>query len=170
MVVGFCGSRSLPVAFAPLVASVVSSFVVGGSSVCVGCATGADAFVRSTCPSALVFRAASFGSGPSSLVARSVALVRHVASQGGSLVGFVSSPCPVGVAPVSSWCGGSGSGSWASLALAVGLGCPVSVCWCSPAPVALPAWAGGAWVACSRLPGQSFVWQPAPVASQLSLF
>jgi hypothetical protein len=174
--VGFCGSRSLSSSWSALVSSVVSSVLASGQGVAVGCASGADALVRSAAPGARVFRASSF-SGPAAarLVARSVALVRAVAASGAGavFVGFVSSPCPAAVSPSSSpsacFCG-SGSGSWASLAFAVGLGLPVIVFWCagSPPPPSpcLPSWWGGSWapVSVGGVPGWQFV------PAQLSLF
>jgi len=152
--VGFCGSRSLPSAFSPLVSSCVSSVALSGRGVAVGCASGADAFVRRACSSAVVFSASSFGSGRGAFAARSAAFVRAVAASGSGcgLVAFVSASCPAGLLPSSraSRCfAGFGSGSWASVALAVGLGVPVVVFPCvsagvSPASV-LPAWSGS-WV------------------------
>ena len=149
LVVGFCGSRSLPGACAGQVAAVVAALSPAGVPVAVGCAAGADAMVRAACPSAVVFRASSFGSGRGSFAARSVALVRAVAaSPSPLLVGFASSACPAGVVPAASWRSGvSVSGSWSSLALAAGLGCAVRVVWCGPGAAVLPSWAGGAWVA-----------------------
>jgi hypothetical protein len=145
--VGFCGSRCLSAQFAPLVRAVVAAVQEGGQGVAVGCAAGADSFVRSAAPGAQVFRVSAFGQGRAAFARRSAALVRAVAASGAGarFFGFVSSPCPVGVFPSLSpsrcFCGG-GSGSWASLALAVGLRLPVSVFWCSSAPVVLPAWPG----------------------------
>lgn len=162
--VGFCGSRSLPASSATLVSRVVGSVLAGGRGIAVGCAPGADSLVRSAAPSALVFRASSFGVGRSSFACRSAAVVSAVSSSGpgAGLVGFVSSPCPPGVvpSPSPSRCfSGAGSGSWASLALAAGLGLPVVVLpvglpasalpssWGSWSPLAFPgsrsAWAGG---------------------------
>ena len=65
--VGFCGSRSLPSAFSPLVASCVLAVVSAGRGVAVGCALGADRFALSAArglgaPVSL-FSAASFGVG-----------------------------------------------------------------------------------------------------------
>lgn len=99
--VGFCGSRFLSGRFAPLVSCVVGSVLRSGRSVAVGCASGADRFVRSAAPSASVFRASSFGSGRGSIAARSAALVSAVAASGSGcgLVVFVSSPCPVRLFP-----------------------------------------------------------------------
>jgi hypothetical protein len=153
-VVGFSGSRRLAPAFAPLVAGVVASVLAAGRSVAVGCAAGADAFVRSAAPGALVFSAAAFGSGRSAFAARSVALVRAVAAggPGSGFVVFPGAPCPAGLSPSarSSACFcGSGSGSWASAAFAVGLGLPLVVFPCGFS--ALPAW--GRWV-----PAGSGVW------------
>lgn len=153
--VGFCGSRVLPSVFSPLVSSCVSSVAVSGRGVAVGCASGADAFVRRACSSAVVFSASSFGSGRDSFAARSAAFVRAVAASGSGcgLVAFVSSPCPVGLLPASSASrcfAGFGSGSWASVALAVGLDVPVVVFPCVPSGVSplsvLPYSWTGSWV------------------------
>ena len=158
--VGFSVSRSLSPAFAPLVRRVVASVVASGRPVAVGCAAGLDAVVRSACPSAVVFSAASFGVGRSSFARRSAALV----SACSALVVFPSSPCPAGLAPSPSasacFCG-LGSGSWASAAFAAGLGLPVVVFPCGFS--ALPSWGswvcagGGCWASGFRLvaPAQS---------------
>ncbi|MEI2781267.1 MAG: hypothetical protein V9H25_08375 [Candidatus Competibacter sp.] len=153
-VVGFSGSRRLSPAFAPLVAGVVASALARGRSVAVGCAAGADSFVRAAAPGALVFSAAAFGAGRGAFAARSVALVRAVAAggPGSGFVVFPSAPCPAGLSPSarSSACFcGSGSGSWASAAFAVGLGLPLVVFPCGFS--ALPAW--GRWA-----PAGSGVW------------
>ena len=146
-VVGFSGGRRLPVAFRPLVSGVVAAVLAAGRSVAVGCVGGADLFVRSAAPGALVFSASSFGSGRAAFAARSVALVRTVAA-GGPGSGFVVFPaalCPSGLSPSASpavcFCG-LGSGSWASAALAAGLGVPLVVFPCGFS--GLPAW--GRWV------------------------
>lgn len=153
--VGFCGSRSLASVFSPLVSSCVSSVAVSGRGVAVGCASGADAFVRRACSAAGVFSASSFGSGRGSFAARSAAFVRAVAASGSGcgLVTFVSASCPVGLLPSSSasCCfAGFGSGCWASVALAVGLGVTVVVFPCVPASVSplsvLPASWSGSWI------------------------
>ena len=146
-VVGFSGSRRLSPSFAPAVAGVVGSVLAAGRSVAVGCAPGADAFVRSAAPGALVFSAAAFGSGRGAFAARSVALVRAVAAggPGSGFVVFPGAPCPAGLSPSarSSACFcGSGSGSWASAAFAAGLGLPLVVFPCGFS--ALPLW--GRWV------------------------
>ena len=153
--VGFCGSRSLPSAFSPLVASCVSAVVAAGRGVAVGCASGADRFALSAArragASVFLFSASSFGVGRSAFARRSAALVSAVSSSGAGcgLVAFVSSPCPPALAPssVASRCfAGFGSGSWASVAFAVGLGVPVVVFPCVPVGVSpcsvLPAWSG----------------------------
>lgn len=154
VLVGFCGTRSLPASAAALVSRVVSSVLRSGRDVAVGCAPGADALVRASAPSASVFRASSFSSGSrrSTLARRSAALVRSVAvsGPGAGFVAFVTSPCPPGIAPSpsSSACfSGHGSGSWASLALAVGLGLPVVVFPYSPSGYGpeLPSSWGGSW-------------------------
>ena len=148
-VVGFSGGRRLSPVFRPLVAAVAGAVAGAGRSVAVGCAGGADAFVRAACPAAEVFRVA----GPpgrrlpaAAFAARSVALVRAVAAggPGSGLVVFPAAPCPPGLVPSPSpaacFCG-LGSGSWASAAFAVGLGLPVVVFPCGFS--VLPAW--GAW-------------------------
>ena len=145
-VVGFSGGRRLSPVFRPLVAGVAASVLAGGRSVAVGCAAGADAFVRAAAPGAVVFSVAAFGSGRSAFARRSAALVAAVAA-GGAGSGFVvfpSAPCPAGLVPSASasacFCG-LGSGSWASAALAAGLGLPVVVFPCGFS--ALPPW--GVW-------------------------
>ena len=145
-VVGFSGGRRLPSVFRPLVAGVAAGVAAAGRSVVVGCAGGADCFVRSAVPAAAVFRAASFGSGRPAFAARSVALVRAVAAggTGSGLVVFPAAPCPAGLLPSSRssacFCG-LGSGSWASAAFAAGLGLRLVVFPCGFS--ALPPW--GVW-------------------------
>lgn len=146
--VGFCGSRRLSGSAASLAGRVAGSVSACGVPVSVGCAAGADAAVRSACPSAVVLSVASgrFGSGRSAFARRSAALVSSLPS-GSAFVGFVSSPCPAVVSPSPSpsrcFCGG-GSGSWASLALAAGLGLAVFVFWAGSGAFPAPAW-GGSW-------------------------
>jgi len=151
--VGFGGSRSLCSSWAGFVGRVVLAVARAGRGVAVCSGAGASAFVRSACPSALVF-SPSFD-GPGALPARASACVRSCAASGSGAawVAFVTGPCPAGVVPASSWrAGRPGSGSWSEVALAVGLGLPVVVFWCAPGAPALPAW-GGAWV-----PAGSGVW------------
>jgi len=100
------------------------------------------------------------------LASRSSALVRAVASSGSEagagFVGFVSSPCPAGVAPSPSpsrCFSGSGSGSWASLALVAGLGLPVVVF--PLAGVPLPSSWPGSWSPCSSAFAGGFRFVPA---------
>ena len=146
--VGFEGSRSLPASFAPVVSALVSSVLASGRIPATGCARGLDQFVRSACPSAVVFSASSFGVGRGAFAARSVALVRAVAASGpgAGFVVFPGRPCPAGLAPSSSpsacFCG-LGSGSWASAAFAAGLGLPVVV-FGLPASSLPASW--GSWV------------------------
>ena len=145
-VVGFSGGRRLPAAFRPLVSGVVGAVLAAGRSVAVGCAGGADSFVRAAAPGAAVFAVASFGAGRSAFARRSAALVASVAAggPGSGLVVFPSAPCPAGLlpSPRSSACFcGLGSGSWASAAFAAGLGLPLVVFPCGFS--ALPPW--GAW-------------------------
>jgi hypothetical protein len=161
--VGFSGSRHLPPASSLVVRRVVAGVVASGLGVAVGCAAGADAFVRSACLSASVFYARSRSAAH--LARRSVALVRAVAASGpgAAMVGFPVRPCPVGLSPSAQpgqcFCG-LGSGTWASLALAAGLGLPVVVfcpagalpaSWGSWSPVVSGAFAGG-WLLCPAQP------------------
>ena len=154
-VVGFSGGRRLSPAFRPLVAGVVSAVLASGRSVAVGCAGGADAFVRAAAPGARVFAVPGAGLRPAAwFAARSVALVRAAAAggSGSGFVAFPSAPCPAGLSPSASpaacFCG-LGSGSWASAAFAAGLGLPLVVFPCGFS--ALPPW--GVWV-----PAGSGVW------------
>lgn len=147
-VVGFSGGRRLSPAFRPVVAGVVASVLASGRSVAVGCAGGADDFVRAAAPNARVFTVPGSGWRPAAwFAARSIALVQ-AAANGGSGSGFVAfpaAPCPAGLFPSPSaaacFCG-LGSGSWASAAFAAGLSLPVVVFPCGFS--ALPPW--GNWV------------------------
>jgi hypothetical protein len=167
--VGFCGRRSLAAAFQPLVSGVAVQ-VAKRLAVGVGCASGADAFVREAVPSACVFRASGFGVGRGSFARRSASLVSAVALSPSprGFVGFVASACPVGLvpSPLAAKCfAGYGSGSWASLALAAGLGVPLFVFWCEQG-LQLPQWSGS-WhhVTCGLFSG-SWLFLP----SQQSIF
>ncbi len=170
--VGFCGSRSLPASFQGLVASVASACQVTGARVLVGCAPGADSFVRLAVPGAKVFsvRSGLFGSGRGAYARRSAALIRSLGSGSSSaFVGFVQTPCPSRLRPSASpgacFCG-AGSGSWASLALAAGSGVgSVVVFWCSSCAPSLPGWWPGSWVPASGLfvGGWGFAPFPRPV-------
>jgi hypothetical protein len=132
----------------------VEAVLSSGRGVAVGCARGADALVRSVCPSSVVFHAASFAvpgvSSRSALVMRSVSLVRAVAASGpeAAFVVFHSRPCPPGLLPSASssacFCG-LGSGSWASAAFAAGLGLPLVVFPCGFSLAQLPS-SWGSWV------------------------
>lgn len=151
LAVAFSGARHLSSAYAPLVGQVASSCATAGVAVLVGCAAGADSYVRHAVPGAQVFSVASglWGSGRPAYARRSSAMVSALPRPHGILAVFVSSACPSGLCPSASarscFCG-MGSGSWASAALAAGLGARVVVFWCSSAPVALPSWPGGRWV------------------------
>lgn len=100
-VVAVCGSRSLPVSAGPLVGQVVRSLLVGGSSLVVGCASGADGFAIS---SALAAGAAprlsvlaAFGPGGAG-AAGSVSAVFQVtaaASAGAQVAWWVGGPASV---------------------------------------------------------------------------
>lgn len=145
-IAGFTGPRDLAPRYRPLVVEVVRTTRESGRLIATGCAYGADQFVRTAAPGAIVYDVASgkWGHGRGRYAARSTALVRAVVRYGGPrscFVGFVSSPCPDGITPARSWRSGSPpSGSWSSLALAVGMGLPVSFFWCAPGPPVMPAW------------------------------
>lgn len=147
-IVGFCGSRGLGAEASDYVGGVASAAAASGRAVVVGCAAGADEYVRRAVPGAVVFRASAFGSGVRGLVARSAAMVRVVAGGGlgSGLVAFADVPCPSGVLPAASSAAcfnGGGSGTWATVALAVGLGVPVIVV--PGRHAVLPTWPGGQW-------------------------
>jgi predicted Rossmann fold nucleotide-binding protein DprA/Smf involved in DNA uptake len=97
-VVAVCGSRSLPVSAGPLVGRVVQALLSGGSSLVVGCASGADGFALSSVMSAGAVSSvsvfAAFGPGGAG-AAGSV-----------SAVSVVSAAAAAGVS-VSWWAGGS---------------------------------------------------------------
>ena len=147
--VAFSGGRRLPVAFRPLVSRIAAGVSAAGRGVAVGCAGGADSFVRGAVPGAQVFRV-SPPLVPAAFAARSVALVRAAAAggPGSGLVVFPSAECPAGLAPDPApgacFCG-LGSGSWASAAFAAGLGLPLVVFPCGFSR--LPPW--GLWRALS---------------------
>lgn len=148
--VGFTGSRSLPAHYQSLVTQVVAGFT--GQSLAVGCARGADQFVRLAAPGARVFYASAYGVSRQAFARRSMAMVHAVAASSSPqrLIGFVCAPCPAGLLipsaiPARAFAG-HGSGSWATLAYAAALGVSVSVYWCasSPAPVMPAPW--GQWL------------------------
>lgn len=152
-VVVFSGSRRLSPIYRPMVQSVVESVAADGRVILVGCANGADAFVREVAPAAKVFKASNYGTGPGSFAARSIAMVERAATRAGSgLIAFPGIPCPSGLMPSARsrdcFCG-LGSGSWASAALAAGLGLSVVVFPCGFS--VLPPW--GEWQ-----PAGSGVW------------
>ena len=171
--VGFEGSRRLPSRFRPLVVRIVRGVLEGGQGVATGCAAGADALVRSAArDQARVFSVSSgkWGRSRSAFARRSAALVRAVVASGpgAAFAGFVSSPCPAGIAPARSWRSGRPvSGSWSALALAAGLGLPVYVFWCGSGAPALPSAWGGSW---SRVSSGSFAGGWAFVPDQSRLF
>lgn len=170
---GFSGSRSLPAAFVPLVAGAVQQARRLGLGLAVGCASGADQYVRHAHPARVFYAQEFMAPGVSfraALARRSAALVAAVAASGppAQFVVFVSVPCPRGLAPSPSpsrCFAGFGSGSWGTAALAVGSGLPVSVFWCGAGAPALPAWAGS-WGASPAFPG-AFLFSPAVVQPAL---
>jgi hypothetical protein len=173
----FFGYRRLQAArVAPAVSAFLGAAAAAGCVPAAGCAGGVSAALRWLAP-AFGLKPIWFAppsSAPSALVARSVALVRFAASVPGPArapvparaIGFVSGACPGGISPAASWRSGIvPSGTWSELALSFGLGLSLCVVWCTPDPVALPAW--GAWQPCPlTLPLPAFVLSPPP---QLSL-
>lgn len=158
-VVAFGGSRSLPGAFAPLVAAVVAA-VPGGALVSVPCGGGAAALVRLALRrSGRSFRLFSAGSFAASswagrLVLRSRALVSSAAVPGGALVLFFASAGSV-------W-------SLGEVAFAASLGVPVFAFSCGFAgSPAVPPGALGSWVAGSFCGFSCWVWAPAAVQPAL---
>lgn len=153
-------------AFLPVLASF-------SGSVSVGCASGVDSLVRSSFPSASVFRVGSFAVGGrvsrSSFALRSSALVHSCASSGGLLVAFPLGACPVGVR-VSASFGGCGSGSWGSVALAVGLGCSVLVVLPASSSVACFSALGSRFACVGVAPCGGSLWLSVPAPVQLALF
>lgn len=144
-VVVFSGSRRLSPIYRPLVQRVVEAVKADGRIILVGCANGADAFVREAALAAKVFQAVNYGEGPGSFARRSIAMVTRAATRPGSgLIVFPGLPCPEGLLPsnrpAACFCG-LGSGSWASAALAAGLGLSVVIFPCGFS--ALPPW--GEW-------------------------
>lgn len=162
--VGFSGSRSASSSAASLPGQLASALPAACSAL-VGCASGVDAAVRAARPSAQVFRASAFGSGPFAVPVRSAALVRAVAAGRGCMVVFPGGPCP-GAVRVSRQFAGHGSGSWGSVAMALGLGLPVFIL--APLPAGATeswqAWCGPLAARFSRFSeaaGQCWLWCPA---------
>ena len=152
-VVVFSGSRRLSPIYRPLVQQVVEAVKADGRIILVGCANGADSYVRDSAPAAKVFKAVNYGEGPGSFARRSIAMVERAATRTGSgLIVFPGLPCPESLLPsprsAACFCG-LGSGSWASAALASGLGLSVVIFPCGFS--ALPPW--GEWQ-----PAGSGVW------------
>ncbi len=187
MVVGFVGSRSLSSSFSGLVSSVVSS-LPAGSSVAVGCASGADTSVLSAALSSglslSVFAVGSFcGSGFTPSFS-AFPLVSRAASAGASVHwlagGSLSLPLRVRLAVrsrslVSSVVSGSlvaflsspGSrGSVQALRFAVSCGVPVFVFTCGFSAPSLPSLGSGTWRPVSFFSHSCWSWSP----GQRSLF
>lgn len=139
--------------YRPLVQQVVEAVKADGRIILVGCANGADSYVRDSAPAAKVLKAVNYGEGPGSFARRSIAMVERAATRTGSgLIVFPGLPCPESLLPsprsAACFCG-LGSGSWASAALAAGLGLSVVIFPCGFS--ALPPW--GEWQ-----PAGSGVW------------
>jgi hypothetical protein len=166
-VVAFAGSRSLPMGFAPLVASVAARVVASGSSVAVGCCVGVDAVVLSSVPASSVQCFAAFASsGAGSCSLSSVAPVRALPKRGGSVSwlagGVLSAPLPVrlaartravvaaaSVCAVVFFASPASRGSLLAAGAAVRRGLPVFAFACGFPASLLPVLGVGSWVAVS---------------------
>ena len=166
-VVAFAGSRSLPVGFAPLVASVAARVVASGSAVAVGCCVGVDAVVLSAVPPRSVLCFAAFAaSGAGSCSLSSVAPVRALSKRGGSVSwlagGVLSAPLPVrlaartravvaaaSVCAVVFFASPASRGSLLAAGAAVRRGLPVFAFACGFPASLLPLLGVGSWVAVS---------------------
>ena len=94
------------------------------AEVLVGCARGVDEYVRSNCPSAIIFKVQDYWSGnikKAAFAVRSQAMIKSLSSKNGLLVAFPSSECPEGLKPSKSAFSGYGSGTWATAAYAIAL-------------------------------------------------
>lgn len=177
--IAFSGSRAVSSPASASCRSFLSAVAGFSGAVGVGCASGVDAFVRSSFPSASVFRVSSFLVGGrvtrASFALRSSALVQWCSASGGLLIAFPLGECPDGVVPSVSF-RGYGSGTWGSVALAVGLGTAVLVVLptCSgsvfPAPPAVASCFR--FVGTAPCGGSLWLSVPAPIAIgvQLALF
>ncbi len=102
-VVAVCGSRSLPVSAGPLVGRVVRALLSGGSSLVVGCASGADAFALSSVLSAgfpsrvSVFAAFGQGGAGAAGSVSAVSVVSSAAAAGASVSWWAGGPASVPV-------------------------------------------------------------------------
>lgn len=157
-VIGFSGSRLASSCPSSLPGQLAASLPVT-TAVLVGCQQGVDAAVRAASYTATVFQASSYGSGTWAYAARSAALVRSLATQGGVLVAFPGGPCP-GAVRVARQFRGYGSGTWGSVALALGLGVPVLLC--APIPfcevASWQAWCGPLAGRFLSVGGQCWLW------------
>ena len=102
-VVAVCGTRSLPVSAGPLVGQVVRSLLAGGSSLVVGCASGADGFALSSVMSAgavssvSVFAAFGPGGAGAAGSVSAVSVVSAAASAGANVSWWAGGPSSVPV-------------------------------------------------------------------------
>lgn len=179
-VVAFAGSRSLPVAFAPLVARVAAGVVASGRVVAVGCCVGVDAVVLASVPAASVRCFAAFGVGgvgACSLSAVALVAALPVSSVSWFAGGSLAVPLPARLAARTSAVVGAASvcaavffsspssrGSFLAARAAVRRGLPVFSFACGFASDLLPSLGEGDW---SDLPASSglfaggFEWLPA---------
>lgn len=137
--VGFSGSRD----GGPqdLIAGVVGK-VRSDALICVGCAKGVDAQVRSLCHDRplKIFKASEYPGANYAvkLANRSSALVGCLIINNGILIAFPNAACPSGVEPCQRWRSAKGSGTWGTIALAVGRGLTTIVH--LPGALAPPDW------------------------------
>ena len=171
------GSRQLPAGRAALVARVAGALVRSGSSLVVGCATGADEAVLSSVPPALVRCLAAFGpGGAGACPVSAVAQVAAHAASGGQVQWWAGGPASVPLparlarrtrAVVGAASSGlvvfasspSSRGSMLAARLAVARGLPVVVFPLGFTGSQLPALGAGQWVPCRQGGVWAAAWQ-----------
>ncbi|BAO43896.1 conserved hypothetical protein [Thiolapillus brandeum] len=176
-VVAVAGSRQLPPGGTALVGRIVGSLVRSGSSLVVGCATGADAVVLSSAPAAQVQCLAAFGPGGAGACRVSAVsqVVAHAAA-GGQVQwwagGGASLPIAVRLSHRTQAVVGAASsglvaflsspssrGSLLACRAAAARGLPVVVFPLGFGGLSLPALGAGQWVPCDRGGIWSAAWQ-----------
>lgn len=155
--IAFTGSRSLHPDRTALISDIATKARKAGTTVLVGCASGADEAVRRAAPQAHIVSVKEFLYIPTHkgrLAARSAALVQALVKQKdrAALIAFPGSPCPPGLKISRYPFKGHGSGTWATVALALSYHIPCFVfppfvrdeaTWEPMTPLrSLPAWWG----------------------------
>jgi hypothetical protein len=119
--IAFTGSRTMITGQAEKIDFVLDNCC---PEVLVGDAKGIDAYVRSNCATAIVFKVSDYWSGnlkKAAFAVRSQVMIKGLSSKNGLLVAFPSSECPEGLKPSKSAFSGYGSGTWATAAYAIAL-------------------------------------------------